>query len=301
MVMQNNDFLDVDSDRDNVDYDLDTAITAYVEMTFTEEQGDLIRAAFDLFDVFSLTTAYDGFANLLFGYNMNDGDMDDTRRSMMFLVLVKEKLDYILKEHGVLIESENLADYVRFVKAIFFVQTYNDPETLINCFEGLTEPDLAYCKMLAIVGGDDALDYFTVLKRLAPGVIKTTRTFLDEKKEELSQEKGPESKKFVKAVKDFFKCFGTEILAHRMVEAGVHIGYAFENYIPHVKSLLIAEDDETTAMNILSVMMISADTQHDPVMAYRSISETLLPPEKIMSVGSILGKKFSDYQRSLGA
>lgn len=82
--------------------------------------------------------------------------------------------------------------------------------------------------------------------------------------------------RMVARLKAFFNLFGENATAFELTHSGISVAHPFGLYLPIVAGQIKTDDIDQTALNILSVFLISIDAFEDPGLAYREYSETLL-------------------------
>lgn len=250
---------------------MDSLIYAFIESTFTDEASEDIFKCFNLFEKFDYKDAESEFIDILNNASYaTPGDSQD-----MFVFALNRKMDYIVNQHCITLSNETtLEQKVEICTAFYNFQHLENYISIISVLESF-EPD--HVKLSSIISDISNLDQVTVLsvlENVGPKLLSNMKKYI------YSLEKNIEpdilNSTVLNKAKMFYEFLNVVTIGETLIRDGVIPGESFETYLTFCEDDLVSKDDEFTAKNILSVLMMSADGSNSPLMVYKKYSFRLL-------------------------
>lgn len=278
-------------------------IMAYLAGTFSQEMRDEIAASFMVMDAFSYQDLEDDLIDILNDFEADDDDLTQAK----ILETVNKHLTKLLQCHQVaLFEEASIAIKNQILSVLFRLQKLEDPTPVLRLLETQLSNEEKLAKIVEMYSEATETEVLENLEEVGDGLLSNLMTFLYEVEERLGTDEvvfeNQEMKQLKTTLRDFFTVNGNDNLAFDMIYNGIEPGLSIKIYYPYIQENIIVADDLTTAKNLLSLFLMSADTCQDPLSIYHKYSEQLIhDPDRIVKIEVKLGEllnKLRQYQEA---
>lgn len=273
---------------------MDILISNYLQDSFTPELKTQLQTAFRLYDSFELQDYESDFIDLLMMQEMSHAE--DTHDQ--FIMIVNEKLDFIINEHRLKLTDEaTLYHKVQILEALYAVQHLNDYSNIAIVLESNEDPEIQLTDILSQLCELKAATIFPLIESFDPSALDLLKQFVYGREEATGM---PMTSliELQKKVLENFKLFlvfaeknlkTQKPLAVHVVESGFMVGQPLERYIPFVKDGLNAVNFDQLSVDVLSIILLTDEGYNNPLITYRQHSHLLLDELTIITrVDSIL-------------
>lgn len=252
---------------------MDKLIIDFITAYFTYDLQVEIYRSFRLLNDYEYNDAFAGFVDIINNESyVSAEDMKD-----QFIIELNSKLNFILKEHTIELTNEaTIFDKNEILVAFLLIQDLEDYTGIISLLESFESKEE---KLSLILSDLTMLDQAKVLEL----VVSFSDTMLDTLKQfiyeiENNKPEKANGSKFITInnLKQLFSCLGKDNLGYLLAKSGVIVGERFETYLPYTDKDLVANTDEQTALNILSLIYMSSDGINNPLLLYRKYSFQIL-------------------------
>jgi hypothetical protein len=260
-----------------MDHVNDDEVIEYIDSHLPKELGDEVRASLMVFDAYGYSKPYITLQDAVTAPEAEDTDLLQST----FFQIVQEGLDAILAVHRVVLMDEvDLATKNQILGALYRLQYLEDPVPVLKILEGEDDDEGKLARIVEIYSDIDHGTLMTAIESVDPTTLTVLQDFLYQGEKENEEAETPESlmqKSLLMAnMKDFILLNGKDCLAAEMITNGIQPGHLLSLYYPFVKDLLVTENIEQTAVNLLSFFFLGRDTYAEPLKAFRVMSETLI-------------------------
>lgn len=247
---------------------MDETIAGYINTAFSPEIQALIFKSFDIYEKFDYTNVEEDFIDLIMdASNMHSEDLHDK-----FIILINEKLDYIVGQHKITLSKDTtLSQRIEFCEGLYRLQYMEDYTGISNALESLEPNDEILALIMSDVTSLTDIEIREIIEDFNPIVLASLKSFIATKdKEEIKVE----NTDLATRIKYFFHLFERNSIGRNLVSV-VLIGQRFSEYLPFVKEEIIKGSDEDIAFNLYSVLILSIDGYNNPLVVYRKYAEEL--------------------------
>ena len=268
-------------------------ILSYVEHTYSPELQSEIRRSLSLFDLFEFNQALEDMDDVFSMESyMTSEDMQD-----LFITKINEKLDYLLKAHKVaLVPEVRLRDKNEILTGLGRLQHRDDYTPIIGLLESFSPKEDVFCRIIEEVTELDQTYVLSILEDVEQETLDLLKDFIYQKEDTEEPIDVQDTNEVSELMKSFIYLFKDESVGVQLFKAGSAIGVKFELYLSYVGQDIIDQDDEKTALNILSLLFMSSDGRTNPLETYREYSLTLLNSStKAATIEAILLNKISKF------
>jgi hypothetical protein len=220
----------------------------------------------------------------------------------MFVDELNVQLNFVLQQHMVkLVDTATVSEKNEILLALAHVQNLEDYTGIIRTLETFESPESQFARVIAELSMLDESKVIELVETLNPRVLEILKTYIY-KKEEANEKAETVDPKQLKQIRFFAQVLGKETLGGQLVASGIRVGEYFETYLDLVQDHVVAENDEVTASNVLSVIYLSVDGLNSPLLVYRKYSYRLLQDiDKVSRVETAilnLIAKLNEYQKA---
>lgn len=251
---------------------MDELLQIFVDEYFSEDFKIEANRSFGLFDFFEHKTAYNGMIDIV----MNESNLDGNAMRDQFTQQLHEQLNYILEQHTIkLVDTATIFEKNEILLALAHVQDLEDYTGIIRTLETFESAEVQLASVIAEMSVLDEHQVISLVFSFNPRTLQILKDYIY-KKEEATQVSSTPDPKQIQQLRFYDRVFGSESLGMRMVIAGIRVGERFEAYLDHVQDVVVTDNEETTAQNILSIIYMSVDGLNSPLLVYRKYSYRLL-------------------------
>lgn len=279
---------------------MDELIHKFIKTYLTIELQDLISESYVLFEKFDYKDVEDSLINIIVSEDFTDpGELKD-----IFLKEFNSKIDYVINQNGIsLKEDTDIYSKVEIMKSLYQLQHLEDYNILYNIISSQEDDDET--KLSSVLAQCCLLDVNTIMElitNLQPTLIIRLREYIEMKLSKEHQETCSDD--VMVNIQTFFKylksknrtCLGTQIVSSR-----AQLGLEFNYYFPFVEDDILSIDDNQTALNFLSILMISSDGQNKILDIYRQyigkLIESINQTQKIEKLLMSNYESFMEFKR----
>lgn len=276
-------------------------ILSYIETVFSPELQSEIRRSMSLFEFFEYNQALEDMPDIfaMESYVTSD-DLRDT-----FFLKIHEKLDYLLESHKVSLAPEvTISDKNEILTGLGRLQHREDYSSIIGILESFTPKEIAFSRILEEVTEFDQTYIMSILMDVDEETLNLLKEFIYQKEESEGEVDTDEDDDLKDIFTSFIYLFKDTSLGIQLIRANSAIGAKFETYLQYLEGDIVEEgDDEATALNIYSLLLLSSDGREHPIDIYREYSLAIFnDPTKVAKVEAILLSKvakFNDYMSTV--
>lgn len=283
-----------------MDNEVKELLNIYVTQTFSPELQKEYRNCFLLFESFEYARPFEELHDIVLDVDADNSDYTQIK----FGLCIDEHISELYRSYRMECDqTAPLTDRIETLAVLIRLPYLEDPSPVLAILETMNSPEEKIARVCDLFSDIDEGRALSLLTKVDESLISKIQENLYEKEQYLkSVEDLRVSSLMMKEIKDFFEVFGEENLAYDLLSSTVTIGNEFDLYLPYVKEYLVVDDDQQTAINILSIFFMSIDTWNDPLMAYRKYSEDLLiPTGRIVKIEVALSdalNKLRSYQKA---
>ena len=274
-------------------------IDLYVDTYLSEELQEEVHRSFNLFTFYEHNTAYEGLIDIL---NDASNQTTDTTQDL-FMKELHRQLDFMLQEHTIVMTEEtSLYQKNEILLALAHIQELEDYTPIIVTLESSMEYDEQLSVILEDMTMLDQATILSIVEDFSPKFLSLLKEFIYIKEENVPQV-NRSAKPIVDRYRHFTAALGETGLGVNMIDNGMLLGQRFVDYLTFVEKDMITDNDEQTAMNILSVIYLSSDGVNSPFLVYRKYSYRLLQDLnrvskiEVLILGMIA--KLTEYKKAL--
>lgn len=249
---------------------MDELLEIFVENYFTEELKSEIQRSFNLFDFYNYVQAYTGFVDIINDQSQQD---NDTMRDR-FILEVHKKLDFLLEQHTIIMNSEaDIFEKNEVLLALAHIQRLEDYTGIIRLLESLEPDEVQFSEIISELSQLVPEKILLIVESFSPTLLKNLKQFIYSKEnEEVEEPNIP----LIENMKFFVKRYGENNVGAQMFGFNTILGEKFSTYLPYIEKELVGDDDQQTALNILSVIYMSLEGYNSPLLVFRKYSYRLL-------------------------
>lgn len=280
---------------------LDFQLSDYITDTFTTELAEDINKAFELLYSFELQDVETPFLDLITSDSFKaQEDIQDN-----FTVILHEKLDYVIKEHGLtLIDNVSLSNKVQLLSALLLLMYLEDYSFILVTMES-DDTDLE--KLGYIISEYSNLHYqefFSMVTDIAPGFLQKLKDYAYSKEELVITTPDESDKEIIDNLKLLVEMTGSVTIGSSLLKANVKPNLELNTYVSLIDDEDFSEvikDIDSLSLNIFSILLLTRSNLNALLLIYRKNSHLFL--DNINTVTSVevklieLLSKFLDFKR----
>lgn len=251
---------------------MDELIAIFVDNHFSEEFKQEIERSFGLIDFFEYKDAYSGFVDILTEESVQSReDMKDR-----FVKELHNKLNFMLQEHTIVSTPEaTVFEKNEILLALAHIQKLEDYTGVIRVLESLEPDEIKFATIISDLSTLDESTVLSVVSTFNPRVLDILKQYIYNKEDVVDSSEMVDSK-LLNHFKLFTSIYGEDNLGSIMLTNGMRAGQRFDTYLTYVESDIVSDNDDKTALNILSCIYLSYDGLNSPLLVYRKYSTRLL-------------------------
>lgn len=262
---------------------MNDAILLYVASTYHDDLGRIVVEAIHLLHAYNDQTLEARLLDIL----MSDEETTSEAVQDGFLEVLHQHLDRVLEAHSLRLNPEEatLNDKVATLDVFYRIQDLDDYSNILPILESTLDPYEKLAEiMMQMTQHIRQTDVYRLMLDFRPEVLDCVRTMIYAKKQYTMEDLPAytaEQKTIIENIRLFKRFCETKALPKipigiQMVESFVIVGQPFKAYLPYLTNAFTEQQLEFTALNILSVLLISSDGGYQPLMTYRDYSHQLL-------------------------
>ncbi len=273
---------------------MDELIQTFIKTYLPQEMVDLIYESYELFEKYD----YEDVEYSLIDILSREDYISSDELQDVFITEFNNKLDFVIRQNGIELHNNvSIHDKNEILKSLYLLQHLEDYSVLSNIVN--THED-DHFKISSVIAENCSLDVSYVMGLLSEveyTLVTRLKQYIDSKMSKDIQEHCNDD--VIKTIKIFFSylsqknktCLGTAL-----VQSRAQLGVNFNYYFPLVSDDIISLEDEQTALNILSIIMLSSDGQVSVLETFRNyIGQLLESITHIQKVESSFTKHYNSY------
>lgn len=273
---------------------LDEDVVDYIQSTFGDEKADELLRSFELLYGFGLQYPDSEFVDLISSASNTDPSVLNDR----FYYRLVEKLVEIIKQHNITIKKDQPIYLINeFLSGLLLIQYLNDYRDIDYILSSTLPNDEKFAEVIHQVTVLTPLQVLDLIDELQDQTVILLQDFVKMRigptisKEELPQ--GLLNK--LRSFNEFIE--GTETLGRFILDIGMPVGIPIDNYIPYLLKQEQTNTPAQTALNILSVLLLSKEGYNLPIVAYRKIANQLFTDlNQITRIETLISRINSDFE-----
>lgn len=272
---------------------MDETLVGYINTAFSPELQEQIFKSFDIFGKFEFTNVEEDFIGMIMNASYTHSeDLHDN-----FLILLNEKLDFVIKQHKLKVSDDaSIGQKLELCNGLYRIQSLEDYQPLMLTLESMETNEDKTISILSDITNFSEVELMDLIEEVNPIFLVTLKSFIMTKD---IDEPIVESDDLVTKAKYFFSLFEQNTIG-RNLAAFVLIGQEFNQYLKFISEEIVAGTNQDIALNLLSVMVLSKDGYKNPLILYRQICGDLFTDvNKIAQVEEFLIKFLNQYNEYL--
>lgn len=274
---------------------MDELVYNFIKSYLPIEVQELILESYILFEKFDYKDVDDSLVNIISSEDFTDpGELQD-----VFMIEFNNKIDYVISQNGLTLKSDtSLHDKIEVMRSLYQLQHLENYNILYNLISSQDNDDET--KLCSVLAENCSLDTSSILYILG----SMDNNLIDRLRQYIEMKLGKEinevcSDNVINNIKHFYHflhtinrtCLGTQLINSR-----VELGLEFSYYFPFVEEHILSIDDGQTALNFLSIIMISKDGQNKVIEIYREyISKLLDSVNQIQKIEKLLNLHYQSF------
>lgn len=273
-------------------------IQAYLATRFSESMSDELNASFMVLDSFQYTKLDERLIDIVNDYNKDETEVVQ----MKVLEAFHQSLNEVLRAHQVFLSEDTpLVAKNQVLAVLYRLQRLEDPVPPLKVLETQLNNEEKFSRLVNMYSHLREVDVMESIENVGDDLLKNLMNFLYTQ-EESQQELPVVNKELNQTLKDFFDHISKENVAYELIQNGVMTGLSVKIYYPYVKDKLITQDDKETAINLLSLFLMSIDTYKEPLEIYRQYGDNLIESkDRIMKIEVLIGEMLTQLYQYQGA
>ncbi len=275
---------------------MDELIYKFIKTYLAIELQELILESYTLFEKFDYKDVDDSLINILTSEDFTDpGELQD-----IFLTEFNNKIDYVINQNGIKLKQETtINDKVEIMKSLYQLQHLENYNILYNLITSDNDDETKFSLILAENCCLDVAGIMYLIESIDNDIVKMLQQFIEMKLNKDSTDICADD--VMTNIKQFFtylrskkqSCLGTDLINSRTI-----LGLEFSYYFPFIEDDILAISDEQTALNFLSVIMISKDGQNKVLEIFREyITKILDSVNHIQKIEKLLISHYESFNK----
>lgn len=278
---------------------MDLLIEQYLDDHFTQELQAELRASCTLFEQYDLQGYQNDLISLLMDqYNQSPEDIYDK-----FILIIRQKQEVVLQAYNLLLSPDaTLAQRNIILRALFELQFLEDYSPVLNILDAELLPEEQFAEIIAQHSTLTPSDVLVLVERLDPTVLKTLRTYIDQKigidtvrpedEQKALQTLLTKLKLFRRFLKDQ-TCLGITMVKQEML-----LFRPLAQYLPFIHDAFKSGNPTLLAIDIYSFLLLTQEGKDNPLEAFRQWSYLMLDDlDLVIKVDVQLTKLINDFER----
>lgn len=247
---------------------MDDLLTDFIELNYTQELGQELLRALQIFDQFNYIAIYERVNNIIMdAHNQDKNEVTDS-----ILLYIKEGQDWLFRAHKIEINPEapiGARNELLVALALFMrLEDYGPSLSVLYSME--SDMDIftsIFCDLCML----DQVQMYDLVADFSPDLLGIMKKYAEGKsKEEDYEDIGRERTSILETLDAFKTLYGANALGIHMLKAGTLPNVHIDAYYPYIKNDLIDPNSiPQTALNILSVVLMSSNGHNAPIITYK--------------------------------
>lgn len=274
---------------------MDELIYNFIKSYLPIEVQELILESYILFEKFDYKDVDDSLINIISSEDFTDpGELQD-----VFIMEFNNKIDYVISQNGLTLKSDtSLHDKIEVMRSLYQLQHLENYNILYNLISSQDNDDeTKLCSVLAENCSLDTSSILYILGSMDSNLIDRLRQYIEMKLgKEINEVCSDTVINNIKHFYHFLHTINRTCLGTQLINSRVELGLEFSYYFPFVEEHILSIDDGQTALNFLSIIMISKDGQNKVIEIYREyISKLLDSVNQIQKVEKLLNLHYQSF------
>lgn len=262
---------------------LDFQLQEYITETFTPELTEDIIKAFELFHGFEIDDPEIDFLNIIMlNNNRTQADTQD-----IFIIKLHEKIDYILKEHGIYINAEaRLYIKVQILSALYMLMYLEDYSYILTTLEMSNTPIEKVSLILSEYSALVEEDVLMVIINVEQSFISKLKEFAYSREDISTITQEESNKETIQNVKLLRELVNVDFIAYELLKSNVRPNLTIQQYLAIIGNeelLKTIKNIDKLAIEIFGLLLISRNSLNNILLNYRKNSHILLDNVNIIS------------------
>lgn len=251
---------------------MDSLLKEYIEINFSIEMQREVYRSFSLFERFGLSNIYENFINIITSRSyMSSDDMYDSFNNEL-----NNKQDFILEFHKIeTIEDCSFNYKNELLEGLFNIQNNENVEQMLSMLETFEDEHVVLSELLADNCNLQSTTILNVISKIDVTIIESLKNLLYSK-EDNGVIVVKDFEKIKNRLKVFFILFGNNNPGFTLFNNGVILGEEINTYLPYLDGDIVMTDNDQTAKNLLSVLLMTDDSINDIIKTFKTISYDLI-------------------------
>lgn len=280
---------------------LDFQLQDYIAETFTPELSEEIMKAFELLYGFELDDPEIDFLNIIsLDNNRTQADIQD-----LFIIELNTKLDYLLKEHGIIIDKDTrLYIKVEILSVLFMLMYLEDYTYIINIVEtnnSSIEKVSSIVSEYSILTPEDVLVSIVDIDDI---FISKLIEFIYSREDTATIIQDEANKETIENIKLLRELVNIDFIAYELLKSNVKPNLTIEQYLSIIgddKIFDTIKDLNRLTTEVFGLLLISRNSLNTLLLSYRKNSHILLSNVNMISTIEVrvieLLNKFIDFKQ----
>lgn len=277
---------------------MQASLKMFVVESYTPDKADLVIESFDILEDAQIEDYENGFFDIL----MQEADSERSDVPHDFESLVMRHLNQIVIDHDITVAQDTPLSYLNALcSGILGIQYYMAPDELSLVLESDKDSEEKFSSILELVVGLDYDRSLVHLESVSPSLLDMIETIVANKqmldKSELNEES--EQHYITKKLRDINRFLNSpELIAYKLVDAGVVVGVNFDQYIKYFVNHTEGLSVEQLAKEVFMLINLSRDGFSDMLGTFTKYSSSLfLNLDETTKVFTALNKLSNDFDR----
>lgn len=273
---------------------MDELIDTFIKKYLTQELADLIYESYDLFEKYDYDDVDYSLIHILSREDfVTVDDLQDN-----FIQEFNKKLDFVINENGVTLTKEtSIHDKNEILKSLYLLQHLEDYNNLFSIMNTNEDDEFIIASVIAENCSLDVSHLMSLIVCLEYSLLDRLKQYINSKINRGEVEHCEHD--VIQTIKLFFSYLSSKnqsCLGTTLIQSRAQLGVEFKYYFPLIKDDVISLNDEQTALNLLSVIMLSSDGQIHVLETFRTYIGQLLDSVTLMQkVESLFTNHYNSF------
>jgi hypothetical protein len=274
------------------------SLKMFVIESYTPDKADLLIESFGILDDAQIEAYENGFFEIL----MEESNVEISETPAQFESLMVRHLTEIVTEHEIKLAAETPLAYLNALcNGILGIQYYLAPDEISVVLESDQDTEEKFSQILELINGLDVDRSLVYLETVNPSLLDKIETIIDGKQFVSKEQQLEETQEhlIIQKLKNIHRFLNIDdLIAVRLINAGVVIGVNFEQYIKYFVNHTEGMDVERMAKEVFTLICMSRDGYADLLGTYSKYSSSLFHGlDQTTKVFTGLNKVVNEFDR----